>query len=178
MSRRPEKKAPLPVLRDDGPHHDPWYADGLRFGCSVCGNCCTGPPGYVWITDEEITRLAKHLKQDEAVVRETYTRKIGQRISLKEHRNAAGEYDCVFLKPLPGDRPDKRRRGCSIYPVRPLQCRTWPFWDGLLESPEAWQYSKQGCPGMDNPKGRFYDRERIEQLRDADDWPEEPPTSV
>ena len=26
----------------------PWYADGLSFECTMCGNCCTGPPGAVW----------------------------------------------------------------------------------------------------------------------------------
>ena len=26
-----------------------WYADGLRFTCTQCGNCCTGQPGFVWI---------------------------------------------------------------------------------------------------------------------------------
>ena len=30
-----------------------WYEDGLRFSCSQCGNCCTGPPGAVWFTDNE-----------------------------------------------------------------------------------------------------------------------------
>ena len=33
-------------------------------------------------------------------------------------------YDCVFLK----EDPERGRKTCSIYPVRPLQCRTWPFW--------------------------------------------------
>ena len=162
------------MLRDDG---QPWYADGLRFGCTVCGNCCTGPPGYVWMSDDEIGRLAKHLGETEANVRRTYTRTIGGRVSLKERRNAEGDYDCVFLKPLAGDSPGRRRRGCSIYKVRPLQCRTWPFWDGLLESPEAWQHSKPGCPGLDSPRGKFYTREQIEALRDADEWPDEAPGS-
>src|SRR5688500_1701558 len=32
----------------------PWFADGLSFTCTACGNCCTGGPGFVWITKEEI----------------------------------------------------------------------------------------------------------------------------
>eukprot|EP00613_Pedinella_sp_CCMP2098_P066871 CAMPEP_0171980084 /NCGR_PEP_ID=MMETSP0993-20121228/259757_1 /TAXON_ID=483369 /ORGANISM="non described non described, Strain CCMP2098" /LENGTH=393 /DNA_ID=CAMNT_0012632261 /DNA_START=51 /DNA_END=1232 /DNA_ORIENTATION=- len=36
---------------------------------------------------------------------------------------------CVFLDPL---------GKCSIYEVRPLQCRTYPFWPSLLEDAEAW----------------------------------------
>jgi hypothetical protein len=37
-----------------------WYADGLQFTCSQCGNCCTGGPGYVWMSKEEIVRLAEY----------------------------------------------------------------------------------------------------------------------
>ena len=53
----------------------PWYADGLTFTCSQCGNCCTGGPGYVWISDEEIGRLAKHLNISRAAVIEKYCRR-------------------------------------------------------------------------------------------------------
>ncbi|MFM1805538.1 MAG: hypothetical protein RL136_2417, partial [Planctomycetota bacterium] len=30
----------------------PWYAEGLRFECTQCGNCCSGGPGAVWFTPE------------------------------------------------------------------------------------------------------------------------------
>ncbi len=36
----------------------PWYQDGLAFTCTQCGKCCTGDPGFVWVTDEEIAALA------------------------------------------------------------------------------------------------------------------------
>ena len=29
----------------DDPAAEPWYADGLAFTCTQCGNCCTGGPG-------------------------------------------------------------------------------------------------------------------------------------
>ena len=156
---------------------DKWYADGLKFRCSTCGNCCTGPPGYVWISDDECGRLAAHLKMSEADFRREHVRKVGKRLSLKETRNKQGEYDCVFLKPLPGDRPTKRRRGCGVYAARPLQCRTWPFWHGLLQSEEAWQHGKATCPGMDTPDGKVYGVKEIDALADADDWPDDPPSS-
>ena len=35
----------------------PWFDQGLTFTCQQCGNCCTGGPGYVWISDEEIDRM-------------------------------------------------------------------------------------------------------------------------
>src|SRR3954470_11236342 len=134
----------------------PWYADGLQFTCQQCGNCCTGGPGYVWISDIEIDRLAEHLKLPRKTVLEKYCRKIGNKISLKEFRSPAGLYDCVFLKEIPVEPKDKNkgkvvqtRRICEIYPVRPLQCRTFPFWDGILASPERWEEAKKRCPGMD-----------------------------
>ena len=37
----------------------PWYADGLRFACTQCGNCCTGEPGFVWVNDAEIAAIAE-----------------------------------------------------------------------------------------------------------------------
>ena len=64
----------------------PWYADGLTFTCAQCGNCCTGAPGYVWISDEEIGRMAKHLKITRAALLDQYCRKIGSRYSFKERR--------------------------------------------------------------------------------------------
>ena len=183
---RPRKTAALPVAdeKSDGDaESQPWYAGGLRFSCTCCGNCCTGPPGYVWITDDEIDRLAAHLKQPADEVRRLHVRTINGRQSLRERRNAQGEYDCVFLKPLPGDRPGRhgrggvRKRGCSVYAARPLQCRTWPFWGGLLQSREAWDHSKQTCPGLDRPTGRVFGVKEIERLRDAEDWPDAPPSS-
>ena len=36
----------------------PWYADGLKFRCTQCGDCCTGAPGFVWVNQEEIEAIA------------------------------------------------------------------------------------------------------------------------
>ena len=37
-----------------------WYRDGLAFSCTRCGACCTGAPGYVWVSTEEIQDLARY----------------------------------------------------------------------------------------------------------------------
>ena len=156
----------------------PWYADGLKFTCTQCGNCCTGGPGYVWISPEEITRLADFLKLEPTEVVQKYCRKVGGRLTLKERRTKEGNYDCIFLKerpPLPGQIASAGK-ACSIYSVRPLQCRTWPFWPENLESPEAWKHAGRRCHGMDNGH-RHFALQRIEEIRDAKDWPKSPPTS-
>src|SRR4051794_28412097 len=162
----------------------PWYAEGLSFSCTCSGNCCTGGPGFVWISDEEVDRLAEHLGLSRAQTLEKYCRTIGRGISLKESRTPQGNYDCVFLTELA---PEKhkgkrqaevthRRRVCGIYPVRPLQCRTWPFWDGNLASQDNWNNSAKRCPGMNT--GKHYPQEKIEALRDATTWPDKAPTSA
>jgi len=55
-----------------------------------------------------------------------------------------------------------------IYPVRPTQCRTWPFWAGNLRSPADWNEAARRCPGINH--GRVYDIEQIERLRKTRDW--------
>jgi Fe-S-cluster containining protein len=52
---------------------------------------------------------------------------------------------------------------CTIYPVRPLQCRTWPFWTDNLSSPDAWNRAAQTCPGMN--RGKQYDFVSVEEIR-------------
>src|SRR6266513_1154020 len=90
-------------------NNQPWYGEGLTFTCTQCGNCCTGGPGYVWISDVEIKRLAEFLKLPRKTVLERYCRKIGNKISLKESRSPEGLYDCVFLKEIPVAAKDKSK---------------------------------------------------------------------
>jgi Fe-S-cluster containining protein len=113
---------------------EPWYADGLRFTCTQCGDCCTGEPGVVWVTDEEIAAIAAFLKEPVEEVRQRHTYRSKGRRTLREKANG----DCVFFE---------RGRGCTIYPVRPPQCRTWPFWDSNIATPEDWERTERNCPG-------------------------------
>lgn len=46
---------------------------------------------------------------------------------------------CPFLG------PDMR---CTIYPVRPVQCRTYPWWPELVERRGDWQAESRRCEGM------------------------------
>lgn len=113
----------------------PWYQDGLRFKCTECGQCCTGAPGAVWISDEEISNLCQLLNLDKETLETKYLRRISGRWALQE-RNP--NYDCVFL--------DGKK--CTVYQARPLQCRTFPFWPGSVQSPEAWKHAATYCEGI------------------------------
>ena len=129
-----------------------WYKDGLRFKCSQCGDCCTGAPGYVWVNQAEIEGIAAEIgESDVEAFEHEYVRKIGIRRSLREFPNG----DCVFF--------DAEKRKCTVYNARPRQCRTWPFWDSNLKSPEAWADTCEICPG--SGKGKLYQREEIELQR-------------
>lgn len=131
-----------------------WYSGGLRFGCRQCGRCCGGAPGYVWTTDDEIIAMANELGISRVQFETSFARLVfGRKKSLLERPNG----DCVLLS------PDTRQ--CMVYKSRPVQCRTWPFWDQNLDSPASWKRAARGCPGCDNPKGKLYSLEEIETNR-------------
>jgi uncharacterized protein len=153
----------------------PWFSDGLRFTCQQCGNCCSGGPGFVWITRQEIANLAKHLGLTRGQVLRRYCRRVGRQYALKEVWHPPHGYDCIFIREIEGENGSGPKRICSIYEARPLQCRTWPFWEGNLSSGEAWQRAAKHCPGMN--QGEFFDRKRIEELQAAREWPRKAPTS-
>ena len=134
---------------------DKWYINGLHFECQQCGNCCSGPEeGVIWITRQEIEKLAEHLNMTPGELHKKYLRRIGLRISIKENPYTK---DCIFLCPVNGS------KGCSIYNFRPTQCRTWPFWKYNLDSPDDWNTAAQKCPGIN--KGRLYIFDEIEERK-------------
>ncbi|NLH18379.1 MAG: YkgJ family cysteine cluster protein [Phycisphaerae bacterium] len=137
-----------------------WYAAGLQFECVQCGNCCAGPDeGYIWISKPEIEMLAEYLKLSVDTLRARYLTRYGPRMSIRER---AVSHDCVFLKKTTSG------RGCGVYPVRPNQCRTWPFWTSNLRSAEEWKHTARKCPGIG--RGRFHSFEQIEAIRLQDRW--------
>ena len=131
-----------------------WYAKGLCFECTRCGNCCTGEPGIVRVNDEEVSALARRKQMDEASFRKIYTRRlVGGVLSLSETPGGA----CIFYD---------SDGGCGVYEDRPRQCRTWPFWTEVLESPARWAQQAKDCPGMN--RGPLRSAEDIDALRARD----------
>ena len=162
----------------------PWYAEGLDFTCTQCGNCCGGAPGYVWVTRDDIVRISDFLKITPEEMVERYCRKVGGQWSLNEGKGPGSDWDCVFLKEekvtrrtAGGEEVKLGRRYCSVYSVRPLQCRTWPFWSENLSTKRAWDHAGKRCHGINHGK-RHFTIEQIHAIRDATSWPENPPTSA
>lgn len=137
-----------------------WFDKGLSFSCTQCGNCCSGPPGYVWFNHREAVEMAEFLKLDLETFLRRYAHSVNGNPTLNENRTPDGRYDCVFLR-----RDPTGKALCGIYPVRPRQCRTWPFWPELLKSPAAWDRARGKCPGMD--KGKFFPADQIRIIRDS-----------
>ena len=102
--------------------------------CKDCdGNCCIGESGYIWVSPKEIEEIAGFLKMDVEKFKEMYLIKVGYKYSIKEKPYKNG-FACIFFA-----------NGCSIYPVRPKQCRTFPFWDYFKTRVNE---LKKECPGI------------------------------
>ena len=128
-----------------------WYADGLEFECRRCGACCGGESGYVWVTRAEIEKIARHLKMSFDDFARKHLRRVGRKFSLREKPNG----DCCLLE-----------GGCRVYPVRPRQCVSWPFWAENLESRAVWPAVREDCPGAG--QGRLFSAREIDEISNGD----------
>jgi Fe-S-cluster containining protein len=112
-----------------------WFSQGLNFKCTECGKCCTGSPGYVWVTEKEMEAIADFLNITMKEFMRRYVRRVGGRFSLIESKT---NYDCIFLK----------NKKCMVYGARPKQCRTYPWWPQNLHSKQAWEETAKTCEGI------------------------------
>lgn len=138
----------------------PWYDKGLRFKCSACGACCSthGEYAYVYLAEGDVRAIAQYLELERSTFLERYCTRDEGRVILRMDAPA-----CPFLG------PDAR---CGIYPVRPKQCASFPFWEENLE-PGRWADVSAFCPGADT--GPLHSREEIERLaRETEEWYEGP----
>ena len=110
-----------------------FFDEGIRFECGRCGNCCTGDPGIVRVNEHEIADIAAYLGTPVSTVVETFLYPWGNGLSIKE----ASDGRCLFFED-----------GCRIYPARPTQCRTFPFWFANLRSEARWNKIRNQCPGI------------------------------
>lgn len=108
----------------------------FRFACRRSGNCCSRPGGVVRVDAGDVARIAGHLGLSEGAFRSRYVAATGNRLA----EGLGGR--CVFLE-------DGHRARCTIYPVRPERCRTWPFWPELRDSPEDLAQACRLCPGIE-----------------------------
>jgi len=105
--------------------------------CESCaGKCCTGDSGYIYVAKVEIETIAKLLKLDTREFVQNYLFKKMYKYSIKE-KQVGDSYECIFY--------NSKTNGCTIYEARPLQCRTFPFWDYYKKRVDE---LKLECPGI------------------------------
>ena len=114
-----------------------WYQDGLQFKCTGCGKCCTGSPGYVFLSDSDLVSLSNHFKMSSKDFAKKYTRQVDDQLALLEDQTS---YDCVFLK----------NNQCIAYEARPVQCRTFPWWIENLRTIDDWNEAALRCEGINH----------------------------
>lgn len=127
----------MPILKQDG--FD--FCFDPRACASCSGNCCRGKPGHIWVNTAEIYKISHYLKINTVDFIRNYLHTVNNRYSLLEIPGEEG-YDCIFY--------DTENGGCSIYPVRPIQCQQFPFWQIYRT---RWQELIAECPGVVSAKG-------------------------
>jgi Fe-S-cluster containining protein len=131
----------------------------VHFECTACGKCCTGKGGKVWVNTAEQNEISDLLNLSRKELIESYLDvgdkkgKYGIQQVQKE-----GEERCIFLT---------TENKCSIYRVRPTQCRTFPYWPQIMASHYDWQRSQQQCEGIRLPVLKDEDQKHDDDDKDS-----------
>ena len=86
-----------------------------RFVCACCGNCCRWD-GVVYAKEEEFPAIAEYLGITVEELIDKYTRLSDDRKGLVYC--CKSDNSCIFLD---------SNNLCSINPVKPKQCSTFPY---------------------------------------------------
>src|SRR5689334_8585095 len=109
-------------------------AEGIRFECQPgCTECCR-QRGFVYLTEDDLTRMAAYVGMGAPDFERKYVYRTSRQMRLRVPRDST----CPFLL----------ESGCSIHPAKPVQCRIFPYWPELLESKREWKKTAGYCPGI------------------------------
>ena len=106
----------------------------MRFECQPgCTKCCE-QQGFVYLTEDDILRLAAYLNTavSDFERRYVYRTKNVRRLRVPRHAQ------CEFLA----------GGACSVHLAKPTQCSTFPYWPELIDSRQAWHKTGNWCPGI------------------------------
>jgi len=118
------------------------FKDGIKFECQNSGNCCVSRNsyGYVYLSTNDIKRFSKFFNLSFEDFELKYCQTTDGYIHLTEKKNLNGK--CIFLK----------NNKCTVYKSRPMQCRTWPFWNENMNA-KIWNEDIAiNCPGIGKGK--------------------------
>ncbi len=112
----------------------------IQFTCQPgCTKCCE-VTGYVYFTEADIRNAARFLGVTKAAFEKQYIYRTAhqRRMRKPKGKGAAQPAQCHFLKD----------GGCSIHPVKPVQCRLFPLWPELVGDRKEWCKTASFCPGI------------------------------
>jgi Fe-S-cluster containining protein len=133
--------APSWMLQDEN--------ETLPFSCTGCGKCCQ-TVGSVFMSPTEYTEAADYLKISPTAFIQQYashTLPVSEQAASTETAKVAAAEPWICLKDKQAVTEDaapacifldRTTNFCQIYPVRPVQCRTYPFWPTVTASVAAW----------------------------------------
>lgn len=106
--------------------------------------------------------MARHLGLQQSDFLARYTKAYSKRPGWRMLKLQPATGDCVFL--AGGTK-------CSIYPVRPMQCSTYPWWPELMD-PAAWVGEGRAvCEGIEHEEAPLVDaQDKAGVLRAATDY--------
>ena len=105
----------------------------MRFSCQPgCTRCCT-QKGWVYLSVEDVPRLAAFLGISAGEFQSKYLYATKYHLRLLRRQG-----QCPFLK----------AEGCSVHPAKPTQCRVFPFWPELTGDMRELEETAQWCPGI------------------------------
>ena len=115
-----------------------FFENGLNFSCKRCSVCCRHEPGYVYLSETDLSNLCLKFKMSKEKFIDKYCRRVPyyngtEVLCLLEKDN----FDCILWD-----------GGCTAYEARPVQCSTYPFWTSILSSESAWNRESDSCPGI------------------------------
>jgi Fe-S-cluster containining protein len=122
--------------------------EGFRFECQPGCSACCEMEGEVYLTEEDLVRIASHLSLEPADFEEKYVHRTVRSLRLRK----PSDRQCLF----------HREGRCSIHPIKPVQCRVFPFWTEIIETHATWDETAQRCPGMN--KGPLIQIETAQEI--------------
>jgi len=139
-----------------------YHSTPIRFQCTQCSQCCYGgKDAYVRASTQEIEKIIRFMQIDTDEFETEYLVKLvdlGYGIRMKQSilaKTMGKQGRCMLLS-------DEGK--CSVYSVRPTQCRTYPFWPEILISEEKWNNEITRCEGIN--QGNVVEIAHIEQQKE------------
>jgi Fe-S-cluster containining protein len=90
--------------------------------------------GQVYLSEEDLVRIAAYVNMSPAEFEERYVYRTARLMRLRK----PPAKQCMFHV----------ENRCSIHPVKPTQCRIFPYWPEIIESQSSWDETAKSCPGM------------------------------